>query len=204
MTALPEPQSILLQQMGVVDVPTPNDHQRHNQYTCGNWGTERESCATFDELVEHTGAFKIYKEVQGRYTSLRPSQDLATPRIDRVLRPSDDLIEQGWELGPVGVECKRSDAKLGPAISQCLDYSRAVWRIRGLWVSLDWVFIWPAGKTSGTVASILAQQRIGTIHSGSHYSLHFGTGEERLAMFDNAGNLTDVKPGRSGRRTGSR
>lgn len=204
MTALPEPQDFLLKQLGVVDVPLPGHFDASNQYTCGEWATERESCAAFDELVARTGAFRVYKEVPGRYTQLRPCQELTTPRIDRVLVPTDELLELGWSLGPVGVECKRSNVRLGPPISQCIDYSRAVWRIRGNWMWLDWVFIWPAGGTGGTVASILAQQRIGTVNTSRWYSLNFGTGGQRFAMFDNDGFLTDVKPGRSGRRTGSR
>lgn len=211
MTTLPESQDVLLQQLGVIDVPTPQHWDAGNQYTCGTWATEKESCAAFDALVARaraagpdTAAFRMYKEVHGRYTQLRPCQELATPRIDRVLVPTDELIELGWSLGPIGVECKRSDTRLGPPISQCIDYSRALWKIRGNWMWLDWVFIWPAGGTGGTVASILAQQRIGTINTSKWYTLNFGTGGQRLAEFDNDGYLTDVKPGRSGRRTGSR
>ncbi len=206
MTALPEPQSILLQQMGVTGVPTPPtyEYDTSNQFTCGGWSTERESCVAFDDLVEHTAAFRVYKEVQGRYTQLRPCQELTTPRIDRVLVPKDELIKLGWSLGPIGVECKRSDARLGPPISQCIDYSRALWRIANNWVWLDWVFIWPAGGTGGTVASILAQQRIGTVHTSRWYSLSFGTGGQRLAQFDNDGYMDVVKPATSGRKTGSR
>lgn len=205
MTTLPGSQSELLKQMGVVGVPPSNPNPPSEFFwSCGDWETERDSCAALDDTLDHISGFRVYKEVPGVYTSLRPNQEHKTPRIDRVLAPTAELVALGWDLGPIGIECKKSNVKLGPAISQCIDYSRALWRISNNWVWLDWIFLWPAKCPGGTVGSILAQQRIGTAHTSPWYSLYLSSSEGKVAIFDNDGYLTGVKQRVAGRKTGSR
>lgn len=175
-----------------------------NLVTAGSWATEEASCAALDTILDLIDGFRVFREVRGVYTQPRVAQDQKTPRIDRVLTPLPKLMELGWCHGPIGIECKRSGEKLGPPISQCLDYSRALWEINHNWVALNWVFLWPAEKTSGTVASILAQQRIGTADTSRYHSLKLASGEAVLARFDVDGHLEHVKDGNWGRKTGSR
>ena len=51
--------------------------------------------------------------------------------MDRVLVPMRKLKEAGWSYGVIGIEAKRSDIKIGPAISQCLDYGRSLFELAG-------------------------------------------------------------------------
>lgn len=129
--------------------------------TCGGWDTEAESVAAFDRAVDATGRFIVHREVKGKYQWLRPGQEAKTPRIDRILFPTKQLAAEGWNLGPVAVECKRSSYKTGPAIAQLLDYSHAVWEINHTWVMPQWYLLWPIEPAHGTLESLFAQQRLG-------------------------------------------
>lgn len=174
--------------------------------TCGDWNTEDESMAALDDIIEHSGLFMIYREVRGFYLQPRLDQELKRPRIDRVLVPRPSLIQGGWQHGPIGVEGKRSGERVGPAIAQILDYSRAAWLVepsKGLWVMLPWLFLWPAKKTGGTVASILAQHRVGTAEPTYRNGIKFATGEQVLGSFGPAGTYR-IGKGTNGRKAGSR
>lgn len=118
---------------------------------------------SFDTLLDRLDRwFSVEREVVGWYMSNRIKVDAKRPRIDRILRPKRELLRKGWRLGPVGVELKREGAKIGPAISQALDYSHAVFPFSdvGSTVCLEWVFIWPVKKVTGDLASVMAQNRI--------------------------------------------
>ena len=176
-------------------------------FTSGDYATEIESEAAFDAMIEKTGVFKIYKQVDGKYLHPRLLAEDKVPRIDRILCPEQKLIDQGWKFGPIGVELKKSNIKIGPPISQLLDYSRAIWEIKkgkGYWIMLVYSFLWPAVKQHGPIASLLAQNRIGTCESRSEYTpLEFYSGESRILTFSK-----DMVPGigqcNAGWKTGSR
>jgi len=172
--------------------------------TCGTWQTEAESVAAFDRLIDEIGLFMIYREIRGMYLQPKLGQELKTPRIDRVLVPRPSLIDQGWTHGPIGIECKRSDENIGRPLAQLLDYSRATWLIeptKGIWVMLPWVFLWPMPKTSGVLASLLAQHRIGSAEP--HYSgLKLASGGSVLGQFTKYG--VRIGAGTNGLKAGSR
>lgn len=175
-------------------------------YTTGEWATELESVAALDAHVEVTGLFSIYREVRGYYLQPRIGQEDKTPRIDRILVPKPELIAAGWTLGCVGVECKRSNEKIGRPISQMLDYSRAAWLIKpanDLWIVLRWVFLWPAKATGGPIASVLAQNRLGTLHYDDRNRLAFRTAAQDLALFHDNGSFT-LKTPKNGDKAGCR
>lgn len=175
-----------------------------SRYTTGPWVTEAESVAAFDQAVEDVGMFRSYTEVQGHYVQPRIGQPLCTPRIDRILVPTGELIGQGWHHGPVGVECKRSGEKIGPPIAQMVDYSRAVWEIRrGIWIMVQWVFLWPMDIPHGPIASILAQQRLGNVQTTATERLMFHSGQQLIGRFCRDGTI-DIRPGTSGCKAGSR
>lgn len=172
--------------------------------TCGKWDTEAESVAAFDRYIAALGCFNVYTEVRGRYQFLRPAQALKAPRIDRILFPTPRLVEVGWTFGPVGVECKRSGTKTGPALNQLLDYTHAVWKINHTWFLPEWYFLWPVQPTSGPLESILAQHRAGGIYMDERGRLVVHS-RGILAKFT-PGVMPDIRAynGVAGTKTGSR
>lgn len=148
----------------------------------GDHAVESDCWADFDAAMERlSDYFTVLNEVSGWYLQQRAFCQPKRPRIDRILTPKKPLLAAGWDIGPIGVECKRSGEKLGPAISQCLDYQRAVFPIHAGWtVNLEWVFLWPSGVIAGDIGSIMAQQRIGTMQRfKSGIELGCGDGYDR-------------------------
>lgn len=150
-------------------------------YTLPGYPTETDACTALDELTTLTGAFHIHREVRGTYIQPRIGTPTKTPRIDRVLWPTDDARRQGWTLGPIGIECKRSDEKIGPPINQMLDYSRAVWDLPEVSLVLRWVFLWPYGECYGPLASVMNQNRLGGASEGPEGQLRLTTSNHTLA-----------------------
>lgn len=176
-----------------------------NVLTCGSWPDEDASKAAFDELVERTECFRMYQEVRGHYVQPRLGTDERQPRIDRLLVPTQRLIDAGWVHGPIGVEIKQSGMKLGHPLSQALDYSRAVWHFkRGYHVMCEFVFVWPVEKQAGDIASLMAQNRVGTAWPGGSWSpLRFAVGEQIVLDFDDA-MCPRPREVKSGTKVGSR
>lgn len=138
------------------------------QFTEGNWIDEPASSADLDSRIADCGLFNVYRECRGQYiqppthTTRNERGEIPSPRIDRILTPKKELLaEVNWTLGVIGIECKASGKKLGPVVSQCLDYSRASFTVGGFDVMLKWVFIWPLKHFVGDVASVMNQHRIG-------------------------------------------
>lgn len=182
--------------------PTHLDHE--GKRTCGPWTTETESVAAFDQAIANTGMFRTWTEVSGRYQWLRPSQADRTPRIDRILVPEMALIAAGWDIGPIGVECKRSGEKTGPPISQLLDYTRAAWKLNHTWVMPEWYFLWPLQPVKSTLESLFAQQRMGGIYLDYHGHLIIHS-RGNIARFNTDGTVEYRQHNTtSGRKTGSR
>jgi hypothetical protein len=157
-----------------------------------------------DELIETSGHFMIYRQVRGSYLQPKLGQELKSPRIDRILVPKPQLIQQGWRHGPIGIECKKSGENIGRSIAQLLDYGRAAWLIeptKGLWIMCQWLFLWPTPKTSGVLASILAQHRVGTAEPHCD-GLRLASGESVIGRFDRYG--LHIGAGTNGLKAGSR
>lgn len=191
---------------GLIADPWDQD-ARNRDLTLGAFATESDSEAHLDALVESTGLFRVRRQVWGRYLFTRQHQADKSARIDRILIPNDDAIALGWNMGPVGVECKRSDVKIGPPISQALDYSRAIWEpTPGLWLSLSWVFVWPMAAQYGPVGSILSQQRLGSLFRRRD-DLVFTSGQQMLASVSGDRTRCQIRTSiieAAGRKVGSR
>lgn len=173
--------------------------------TPGPWAYEDKSEAAFDQLVETAapGLFRVFKQITGHYVHPRYGTAIKAPRIDRILWPLEALIKQGWDIGPIGVECKRSGEKIGPPISQMLDYSRALWQMpTGTVVHCKWVFLWPLGTVGGPIASIMAQNRLGSAINSWSGRLQLSTGGQNFASFVDG--KVDLRPIRCGDKVGSR
>lgn len=154
--------------------PGPDQVLIDKPRTSGEWATEPEAWAAFDAVVAKSGAFRSYSEVEGEYIQPRPlTRPLAGDkgaRIDRILIPLQRAVDAGWKAGAIGVEGKRSGTKIGPLISQGLDYTRVVWRLDeerhkpgppGMLLMTEWVFIFPLENPKGDVESIMANNRVG-------------------------------------------
>jgi hypothetical protein len=173
--------------------------------TNGKWATEAESVAALDELLgRYSTLWTVYPECWGELLQPRYGQERKTLRIDRLIVPSSKLISFGWMYGAFGIEAKRSGEKVGPALAQAGDYGRSAWAIRGgikIWP--DWVFIWPLQHQAGTVASVMAQNRLGSVWSSWWWPLSFYSGESKVLRVGRDGRI-DIGDGNTGLRTGSR
>lgn len=174
-------------------------------YTPGDYEDEQQSVAALDRLLEKTDLWHVYCEVRGVVVQPRPEQEEKTVRIDRVLVPRQRLLGLGWNHGTIGVEAKRSGIKIGPVIAQAMDYRRCLWRLGdgGTSVWLDWCFIWPMAKQGGPLASVLSQQRIGSIATSKWHMLYFQAGESTVIRIDWDGTI-EVGKAEHGKRMGSR
>jgi hypothetical protein len=172
-------------------------------FTTGAWLTEAESAADLDRRLMSTGMFVIHREVAGTLIQPRAGQRDRALRIDRILTAGPELRERGWKHGAIGVEVKRSHVNIGPPLAQAMDYVRGSWNIRGTWVQLGAVFLWPCEKQSGPLASLMVHNRVGSVSTAyGSTGVKFCLGEEVIYSDD----LQGVRLGRidSGRAVGSR
>ena len=132
------------------------------EVTSGEYATEFEACQDFDFLISYT-SWIVHKEVIGEIRQPRCGADSKESlRIDRILEPSRELINKGWNHGFVGIEIKRSNVKLGPVINQVIDYSRCSWKLSGgRRVECEYNFIWKVSGIGGNLASIMTGNKIG-------------------------------------------
>lgn len=130
--------------------------------TCGQYSTEDDAIADLLSKVNPSHWF-VYREVEGWLLHPRPFGDgKLNLRVDVMLDPTEHLQECGWRWGPVAIECKRSDAQVGPALCQIMDYTRCVWSMRnGEHVMSRLCFLWHFKPPGGTVASVMVNNRIG-------------------------------------------
>lgn len=179
--------------------------------TIGNYATEKESVAHFDELIERTGLFTVKSEVDGYLLHPRPGAKFKEMRIDRLLLPKLQLTALGWKRGAIGVECKRSDMKVGPALAQATDYARTVWVSpeNGLMIMTGYIFLWPLDEINGTVHSMMQQQLVGGVYlrndefDGEALLFHLGSRNCILEYKFQTGKLF-LGNSKSGRKAGSR
>lgn len=130
-----------------------------------------------DTLIK-TGLFTIYNQVFGRCYHIDPhnlqgKNTSGIMCIDIIAMPTKKAISEGWSYGPIGIEAKDINIKMGPGLSQCIDYKNSLWELDkykwpNLWINLKYVFYYPMEPQSGLIASIMAQNRIGTICKGHH------------------------------------
>lgn len=175
------------------------------QFTSGTWDDEADACAELDRRIEASNLFRSYREVTGQYVQPRYGAALKAPRIDRLFIPKKALLDAGWNYGIIGVECKASGKKLGPLVAQCLDYSRAAFKLPDVKfdVMCSWIFLWPVAAYAGDIASMMDQNRIGGV-SGSHWDLlNFKTASGSLLRIKNCDEFF-IRECRQGTKAGSR
>lgn len=167
--------------------------------------TESASAAALDSALALVDLFNVYPEVPGTLIQPRPGQVDKSVRIDRILVPNQRLLDLGWRHGIIGIEVKRSGIKIGPPVAQAMDYTRASWTLPGsrFQVILSWVFLWPEDKQHGPLASILAQNRVGTASGNQWTALQLNSGEHNLLRVSTDGTVR-IGTGANGTKVGSR
>jgi hypothetical protein len=179
---------------------------KSSEVTTGNYQTEEEACKAFDEAISKTGLFKSFQEVCGFYLYYpRYKDQYKSPRIDRILIPTSKLIDAGWCAGAIGIEIKKSGVKIGPVMSQMMDYMRATWKLKpsNVMVMLDFCLLFPCDVIGNNVGSILSQNRLGQV-SLKYYKIEFYSGDHRQIKYTFDNDETKVKQNLFGKRTGSR
>jgi hypothetical protein len=138
--------------------------------------------AEFDRLAQASGLFgPIYPEVRGAIIHPRLKSGEGAVRIDRILMPGPKLMAAGWEHGPIGVEGKCPGEKMGKALVQATDYTRSTFELKpGFHIMLEWVYLWPFRGAYGDLASTMAQNRVGTVHTSPYYSLLFQAAHQHM------------------------
>lgn len=184
-----------------------------NILTTGDYVSEADAAADFDAMVDDCACpelgrfFRVIREVEG--TLIQPhafSNESHSMRIDRIISPLPAAVASGWRWGCVGVEIKTTGVKIGRVVCQSLDYRRSVFRVgAGFQTVLDQVFIFPLHKSSGDIASVMTQNRIGNVFADKGNGLNFmfgGTCVLRLA--ENRICMNPEMLDSAGRKVGSR
>jgi|SanBayMetagenome_1026888.scaffolds.fasta_scaffold02213_12 hypothetical protein len=182
-------------------VLSPWDQWRANE-TTGCYETEDDAKR---DLMGHVNDdhWEVYQEVAGQV--IHPKQDCHATKVtaDYILWPKQSLISQGWSIGPVIVEVKKSGHKLGPLLSQAFDYMRCQFSpAPGVSVRPKFCVVFPLARVQETVQSIMSHERVGHSHIG----------EDGLLRIYLNGTLTYTQKGgiflrhamRSGRKFGSK
>jgi len=177
-----------------------------SEVTIGNFKTELDAYKEFDEVIESTDVFRLYKQVEGRVIFHHHwKEDKRNLIIDRVLIPTQKTQDAGWTLGIIGVEIKKSGVKIGPPLAQSEDYLDAVWFITKakLAIHLSHVFIFPCGELHNNMASVCAQSHLGQFNL-TRYKIHIKTGESTLFYYNIITDEISCKDNVNGKRIGSR
>ena len=177
--------------------------------TAGHFSTEVEAASAFDYLIDRSGLFRVHREVRGIVLQSQIDTVDKTVRIDRILMPTEKMMKAGWNEGAIGVEIKKSRIKAGPAISQMFDYSRSVWKLpSGYIIACKYYFLYPLEKQHGAIASIMAQNRLGSLCESSftsqYHRLKFFCGESKVINYYFALDKVEIGNLNFGARVGSR
>ena len=158
-----------------------------NQTTAGDYESETAASGGLAHclLSNDSGLFgECYREVRGQYRRVPPGADPSKGcRIDFVVSPSLKLMEMGWRLGPIFIEVKRSNTKIGKVIVQCIDYRNAVFEVApGFWVEPQWIFIFPLSHPAGDIASVMAHNCVGNAEVSPWQGLKLMAGSQNVLI----------------------
>jgi hypothetical protein len=169
----------------------------------GSFATEDEAGEALDAALAASNLFdRVFTEVRGHYLIHRPHQRHRDfPQIDRVLIPSERLRSAGF-TSAIGVEIKRSDEPVGPAIGQALDYTYAAFRCGSFSLQLDYIFLYPLLPQHGAVRALMNHNGIGALYDRRNSPLVFEL-ERRVIELADDGALF-VQATNAGTKKGSR
>jgi hypothetical protein len=144
----------------------PPWQQWRSMLTTGNYEAEEDASKDFIAHIndEH---WHVEQEVTGEVVFPKPDCKSRAVRVDYALFPRPSLVEHGWSAGPIIVEVKKSGVKVGPVISQAMDYMRCVFNgPRGQRFQPRFCVIFPLQRLYEHMQSIMSDQRIGHSHVG--------------------------------------
>ena len=137
------------------------------QTTCGDFVTEEEACNFFDIQLEGGKYFDVEKEVIGRrlvdFLPCPPGHSGQKIRIDRILHPTQYAIQNKWVWGPIGVEIKKSNMAIGPALAQVLEQRQTIFQSKKLGfarISILLHAIFPIRKLNQDLHSLCETQSV--------------------------------------------
>ena len=181
----------------------PWDQWRANE-TTGHYETEDDAKADFIRHVndEH---WEVYQEVPGQV--IHPKQDchVTQVRADYLLWPKSFLVSQGWLVGPIIVEVKRSGYKLGPLLSQAFDYMRCQFspkELPGVTVKPKFCVVFPLSRVQETAQSLMSHERVGHSHVAEDGRLRIYL--NGIQAYTETGGVFIRNVERSGRKFGSK
>jgi len=175
------------------------------EVACGDYADEKAGLLDLDDRITRTGLFAIHREVRGNLLHPLPNSEAKDMRIDRILTPTAKLLDRGWHHGFIGVEAKAPGEKMGPALSQAMDYMRTVFfspSHHGR-IMLNWVVLWPFESPFGPTESILAHHRIATCAPRPR-GIYFKSTGKALLYHNYIDDVTTIKPTDTLRKNGSR
>lgn len=152
--------------------------------TCSGYATEALAGQAFDDAIKKRDLFRPYSEVKGVSLCSRKRAPGRNVRIDRILFPTDELIMNGWQLGPVGVEIKASDKSIGEPVSQIIDYLFCKFSVpqEDFDDQLDMIFLFPCPHVNGPLESIFHQQMIGNCQIDHNGDPAFKCGKSNILI----------------------
>jgi len=155
-------------------------------FTAEQYKDEQTSVDRLKHLLHEASIFNVFQEVWGEYEYRPHYKETKKARIDFLLTPKKVLLDAGWKYGAIGIECKKSNVKIGHPLSQIMDYSTAVFRhpFHTVLIKTDFIFLWPLEKMKGAIASLMAQNRFGSVHEErpdtNWHRLRFFCGEQKV------------------------
>jgi hypothetical protein len=179
----------------------PWDQWRANE-TTGHYETEGDAKEDFIRHV-NDDHWDVYQEVSGQV--IHPKQDCHATKVmaDYLLWPKRFLVSQGWMVGPIIVEVKRSGYKLGPLLSQAFDYMRCQFSpIPGVTVKPKFCVVFPLSRVQETVQSIMSHERVGHSHVAEDGRLRIYL--NGIQAYTETGGVFLRNVERSGRKFGSK
>ena len=181
-------------------------YRESDDVTLGVFADQAEAEHEFDSWILRTG-WQLHTEVEGKYVQPKAFWNGKQPRIDKIVIPPRE-----YGLGAIGIELKPSGIKMGPALSQAMDYMRAAFEIKPskIQVMLSSCFLFPAEIPGGTGLSLISQHRVGGCFIDWHFydklrMLVFQMANLRMLVIREDGDVkVDSRAMSVGRKIGSR
>ena len=137
-------------------------------------------------FLDSTGLFRVFRQMMGR-ALWRPCPAAGRVRADVLVLASRGGLQAGWRAGPILFEVKRPGRPIGPGLCQLMDYLACAWRLpNGIEILPAFGFLFPADKQHGALASVMAQNRVGTCRLRGD-ELTLWCGEQRIVTVGTPG-----------------
>jgi hypothetical protein len=145
---------------------SPIGHQWQAKSTTGEYDSEEAAKADFVSRIRDDH-WDVLQEVSGEVMHPRIGCSASKVRADYVLWPKPALVENGWRVGPICIEVKRSGYPLGSLLGQAMDYMRCAFTTSsGVIFIPQFCVVFPLRRVTATVQSLMSSHRVGHSHVG--------------------------------------